>query len=94
MTETRIRPATRDDWPQIWPFFGAIVAGGRDLRLPGGPDRRAAPRPWMEQPPGHTVVLEDDGVVLGTAKMGPTVPVAAHVGTASFMVDPEAAVAA
>ena len=29
---------------------------------------------WMEQPPGLTVVLEDDGRVLGTAKMGPNRP--------------------
>jgi GNAT superfamily N-acetyltransferase len=42
---------------------------------------------WIERPPGVTVVLEEDGVLLGTAKMGPNKPGnGAHVGTASFMV--------
>ena len=37
-------------------------------------------------------MLEDDGRVLGTAKMGPNRPSRGdHVGTASFMVDPAAA---
>ena len=45
----------------------------------------------MERPPGSTVVLEEDGRVLGTAKMGPNRPGRGdHVGTASFMVDPAA----
>ena len=29
-----IRPATADDWPQIWPFFARDRRGRRDLRLP------------------------------------------------------------
>ena len=38
-----------------------------------------------------TVVLEDDGIVLGSAKMGPNRPARGdHIGTASFMVAPEA----
>nr|WP_281385936.1 GNAT family N-acetyltransferase [Nocardioides luti] len=46
---------------------------------------------WMERPPGATVVLEEDGVLLGSAKMGPNRPGrGSHVGTASFMVAPEA----
>ena len=43
------------------------------------------------RPPGHTVVLEEDGELLGTAKMGPNRPGRGdHVGTASFMVTPAA----
>ena len=47
---------------------------------------------WLEPPPGLTVVAEDQtGVILGSAKMGPNRPGnGAHVGTASFMVSPEA----
>jgi GNAT superfamily N-acetyltransferase len=42
---------------------------------------------WMERPPGRTVVVEDGGELLGTAKMGPNKPGHGdHVGTASFMV--------
>ncbi|WP_246060729.1 GNAT family N-acetyltransferase [Nocardioides dongxiaopingii] len=46
------------------------------------------------RPPGLTVVLEDDdepGRLLGSATMGPNRPGrGAHVGTASFMVAPDA----
>ena len=46
----------------------------------------------MEEPPARTVVLEEGGRILGSAKMGPNRPGrGAHVGTASFMVDPPAA---
>jgi L-amino acid N-acyltransferase YncA len=42
----------------------------------------------MAQPPGRTVVAVEDGVILGSAKMGPNRPGrGAHIGTASFMVD-------
>jgi GNAT superfamily N-acetyltransferase len=51
----------------------------------------SAQRLWMEQPPGETVVLEEDGRILGTAKMGPNRPGHGdHIGTASFMVAAEA----
>jgi GNAT superfamily N-acetyltransferase len=45
---------------------------------------------WMLAPPGRTVVaVEDDGTVLGSAKMNPNHRgPAAHVASASFMVDP------
>ncbi len=45
----------------------------------------------MAPPPGRTVVLEEDGLVLGSAQMGPNRPGRGdHVGTASFMVAPRA----
>ena len=50
----------------------------------------------MERAPGETVVLEDDlpgagPTILGSAKMGPNRPGPGdHVGTASFMVAPQA----
>jgi GNAT superfamily N-acetyltransferase len=48
------------------------------------------PRPWwMEQPPGQTVVAVSEGVIAGSAKMGPNRPGrGSHVATASFLVDP------
>ncbi|HET7900807.1 MAG TPA: GNAT family N-acetyltransferase, partial [Candidatus Nanopelagicales bacterium] len=47
---------------------------------------------WMEQPPGRTVVaVDDEGRIVGSAKMGPNRPGrGAHIATASFMVDPDA----
>ena len=91
MSDPLIRPATVDDWPQIWPFFAAIVADGETYAYPDDLTSEQASELWMEQPPGLTVVLEEVGQVLGSAKMGPNRPSRGdHVGTASFMVDPAA----
>ena len=84
-----IREATAGDWPRIWPFFRAIVAAGETYAYPLDLTAEQAGDLWMEGPPGRTVVAEADGVLLGSAKMGPNRPGrGAHVATASFMVDP------
>jgi len=89
--DPRIRAACDDDWPRIWPFFADIVAAGETYAFPEDLTTETGRGWWMEQPPGHTVVLEGNGRVLGSAKMGPNRPGRGdHVGTASFMVDPEA----
>ncbi len=96
MNDHRIRPATADDWPQIWPFFRDTVLAGETYAYPEDLTSEQAAALWMEQPPGATVVYverdgDEDGVVLGSAKMGPNRPSrGSHVGTASFMVAPEA----
>ena len=85
-----IRPAEADDWPRIWPFFERIVAEGETYAYPADLTVESGRPLWMEEPPGHTVVaVDDDGRVLGSAKMGPNRPGrGAHIATASFMVDP------
>jgi GNAT superfamily N-acetyltransferase len=84
-----IRPAIDADWDVIWPFFDAIVAAGDSYAFPVGLTRETARPWWMESPPAQTVVAEIDGVVVGSAKMGPNRPGrGAHIATASFMVDP------
>jgi GNAT superfamily N-acetyltransferase len=86
-----IRPATLDDWPLIWPTFDATVQAGETYAYPLDLTEESARTLWMEPPPGHTVVLEENGRILGTAKMGPNRPGHGdHIGTASFMVAPEA----
>jgi L-amino acid N-acyltransferase YncA len=92
VSDPRIRAATDDDWPQIWPFFAAIVADGETYAYPDDLTSEQARDLWMEHPPGLTVVLEEEeGRVLGSAKMGPNRPSRGdHIGTASFMVDPAA----
>jgi L-amino acid N-acyltransferase YncA len=86
-----IRPATDDDWPRIWPFFGAIVAEGETYAYPPDLTSEQARALWLEPPPALTVVMEEDGQILGWARMGPNRPGrGAHIGTASFMVAPEA----
>ena len=82
-----IRPATPDDWPAIWPIFKETVAAGETYAYPEDLTADEARELWLERPPGLTVVLEEDGEILGTAKMGPNRPGRGdHVGTASFMV--------
>jgi GNAT superfamily N-acetyltransferase len=91
VSDRRIRPAYDDDWARIWPFFAAIVADGETYAFPEDLTFETGRGWWMEQPPGLTVVLEENGRVLGSAKMGPNRPGRGdHVGTASFMVDPAA----
>lgn len=91
MTDPAIRPATDDDWSQIWPFFDATVQARETYAFPLDLTVETGRGWWMERPPGLTVVLEEDGRVLGSAKMGPNRPGRGdHVGTASFMVAPEA----
>jgi L-amino acid N-acyltransferase YncA len=85
-----IRDATPADWPAIWPFLHEIVAAGETYTLERDLDERSARALWMLEPPGRTVVaVDDDGTVLGSAKMNPNHRgPAAHVASASFMVDP------
>lgn len=85
-----IRPATKADWAQIWPFFERIVAAGQTYAYPEGLTADTALPLWLEPPPGHAVVAVDGDKVLASAKMGPNRPSrGAHVATASFMVDPD-----
>ena len=84
-----VREAREEDWPRIHPFFTAIVAAGQSYAYPEGLSPEEARPLWMEEPPGRTVVAVSDGVVVGSAKMGPNRPGrGAHIATASFMVDP------
>jgi len=86
-----IRPATEADWPALWPVFRDTVAAGETYAYPDDLSSDEARLLWLEHPPGLTVVLEEDGELLGTAKMGPNRPGRGdHVGTASFMVAPTA----
>ncbi len=86
-----IRPATEQDWPAIWPFFRDIVADGETYAYPDDLTSERARDLWVERPPGLTVVYDVAGDVLGSAKVGPNRPGRGdHVGTASFMVAPEA----
>ena len=83
-----IREATEADWPQIHPFFAEIVAAGETYAYPDDLSSEEARGLWMQD---HVVVAVDGDRVLGSAKMGPNRPGRGrHVGTASFMVAPEA----
>jgi GNAT superfamily N-acetyltransferase len=91
VSDPRIRDATAADWLIIWPFFSAIVDAGESYAFPEDLTVESGRGWWMEQSPGHTVVVEEESRILGSAKMGPNRPGRGdHVGTASFMVDPAA----
>ncbi|MFJ4923745.1 GNAT family N-acetyltransferase [Streptomyces sp. NPDC088725] len=85
-----IREATADDWPAIWPFFHTVVAAGETFPYPVDLGMAEARDWWLLAAPNRTVVAVDDmGTVLGTAKMNRNQPGnAAHVASASYMVDP------
>ncbi len=84
---TDIRAMTEADWPQVWPFFDAVVQAGETYAYPLDLTSEQARELWTMRPPGQTVVLVEDGEVLGSATMGPNRPGrGSHVGTASFMV--------
>jgi L-amino acid N-acyltransferase YncA len=85
-----VRDAIEQDWPAIWPFFHSIVAAGETFGYDRDLSDAQARAIWFSAPPSRTTVAVDAaGVVLGSAHMhanhgGP----AAHIASASFMVDP------
>jgi GNAT superfamily N-acetyltransferase len=84
-----IRAANATDWPQIWPFFDAIVAAGETYAYPEDLTEQSAQQYWMAVPPATTMVAADGETILGSATVGPNRPGrGSHVATASFMVDP------
>lgn len=83
-----LREATLDDWGQIWPFYAAIIADGETYAFDPDEPSDDARDSWLAD---HAVVAVDGARVLGTAHMGPNRPGRGrHVGTASFMVSPDA----
>lgn len=88
----QIREATAGDWPAVLPFFHIICAAGETFTYPLDlGERETEGRGWWLLPaPDRTVVaLDEEGTVLGTAKMNRNQSGnGAHVASASFMVDP------
>jgi L-amino acid N-acyltransferase YncA len=87
----RIREATEDDWPRIWPVFTEVVQAGETYAYDPDLSFDQARRLWLLSSPSRTVVAVDGEELLGTATMGPNRPGrGSHVGTASFMVSTSA----
>jgi L-amino acid N-acyltransferase YncA len=88
-----IREATAEDWPAIWPFLHDIVAAGETYTWDRDVSEDRAREMWMLEPPGRTfVAVDDDGTVLGSAKLNPNhMGPGSHISSASFMVAPRAA---
>jgi L-amino acid N-acyltransferase YncA len=87
----QVRDATEADWPAIWPVFAETVRAGETYAYDPDLTSEQARELWTAPAPGATVVAVEDGLLLGTARMGPNRPGrGSHVGTASFMVAPAA----
>ncbi|MEU6161341.1 GNAT family N-acetyltransferase [Streptomyces sp. NPDC047130] len=88
-----MREATAGDWAGIRPFFRRIVEAGETYPYPRDLGEEEGRSWWLLPAPDRTVVAEDDdGRVVGTAKMNANMPRggnAAHMASASFMVDPD-----
>ena len=83
----RIREFTEADWEQVWPIVEDVVTAQDTFPYDPGWTTEACHDVWVERAPGHTVVAEEDGRIVGTAKMGPNRPgPGSHVASASFMV--------
>jgi L-amino acid N-acyltransferase YncA len=90
MSEVEVRDAVDHDWEAIWPFFEHTVRAQETYAYDPGTTYEQGRSLWMSRPPSRTVVAVVDGRVVGSAKMGPNRDgPGAHVGTASFMVDPD-----
>ena len=83
-----IRAATDSDVPAFVAIFREVVDAGETYAYPEGLSDAQIKALWFESAPARTVVaVDDDGTLLGSAKMGPNRPGrGSHVGTASFMV--------
>ena len=91
MCEVGVRDALDQDWDAIWRFFEHAVRAQETYAYDPDTTYEQGRALWMSPPPSRTVVAVTDGRVVGSAKMGPNRDgPGAHVGTASFMVDPDA----
>ncbi|PTA45005.1 GNAT family N-acetyltransferase [Micromonospora sp. RP3T] len=88
----RIREHVDADWGQVWPILAGVITAGDTFAYDPTWSAGVAREVWVERPPGRTsVAVDDDGVVLGSAKMGANRPgPGAHVATASFLVAADA----
>jgi GNAT superfamily N-acetyltransferase len=88
---TQIRAFAEADWPHVWPIVREVVRAADTFAYDPAMTAEQAHATWIEAPPGLTLVAEDAGRILGTAKMGPNRPgPGSHVATASFMVASDA----
>ena len=65
---------TQNAAPATYPFFDEIVRAGETYAYPLDLTSEQARALWTMSPPGQTVVLEEEGRILGSATMGPNRP--------------------
>ena len=83
----KLRPIVDEDSPSLYTIVRGVVAEGDTYVYPTSLTSDEARAPWVEAPPGHTIVADEHDEIVGTAKFGPKRPGrGSHVATASFMV--------
>jgi GNAT superfamily N-acetyltransferase len=83
----RIRNATQDDWPAIWPIVRDVVVAADTFPYDPEMSEQEGRSLWMVASPGRTTVAVDGAEVVGTANMYANRPgPGAHVASGSFMV--------
>lgn len=79
-----IRAFAEEDWPAVAAILDEVLTAGETYPIPVLDDAGARSY-WFGL--DHVIVAERDGVVVGTANMGPNRQAqGAHIGTASFLV--------
>jgi hypothetical protein len=54
----QVRPATADDWPQIWPLVQAVARAGDTYAYEPDLGEAEARACWLVEPPRATAVVE------------------------------------
>jgi ribosomal protein S18 acetylase RimI-like enzyme len=81
-----IRPMLREDFPRFWPTFQAVVAAQETYAYEPGLTQAQAQALWLDLP-AHTLVAEEDGVLLGSYYLKPNAAgPGSHVCNCGYMV--------
>ena len=81
-----IRPATDDDWPDIWALFRAVCAAGDAFAYEPETTEETARKLWVDLPSVGYVAVEE-AQVLGTYFLRPNQPGrGSHVANGGYMV--------
>lgn len=91
MDDMIVRVADAGDWAAIWQIMSVVTRAGDTFTYPTDLTESEGQSLWMAGNGQTIVAIDEQGCVLGTAKMsanqmGP----GSHVATASFMVAPSA----
>lgn len=85
----KIREATLEDFPRIWPLIRGIIRKGDTYAIPKDIDETGARKVWMEDPL-RTYVVEDGDDIIATYKLSANAAGGgAHVSNCGYMVSPE-----
>ena len=68
----RVREATAEDWPSIWPIIQEVAAAEETFAMVADPDEDDMRAWWMTPPPGRVVVAVYGVLALAATGFGMT----------------------